>query len=132
MALSGMRNSCDNMLKNSSLARLAFSLEEIAKLVLDVPRDTAVVLLAGFGEERLQMPSYVTHQPRRDDFRKGTHGRRKFEDAEATQPVLAQEGGAFLGAIYGEEEKAQNSAEPVSRGRHGTSGNGRTTAAAQA
>jgi transposase len=27
------------------------------------------------------------------------HGRRKFEDAEATQPVLAVEGGAFLGAI---------------------------------
>jgi transposase len=35
------------------------------------------------------------------------HGRRKFRDAEATQPVLAREGGAFLGAIYGEEEKAQ-------------------------
>jgi hypothetical protein len=35
------------------------------------------------------------------------HGRRKFRDAEATQPVLAVEGGAFLGAIYGEEEKAQ-------------------------
>ena len=35
------------------------------------------------------------------------HGRRKFRDAEATQPVLAREGGAFLGAIYGGEEKAQ-------------------------
>lgn len=35
------------------------------------------------------------------------HGRRKFRDAEATQPVLAVEGGAFLGAIYGQEEKAQ-------------------------
>ena len=35
------------------------------------------------------------------------HGRRKFRDAEATQPVLAVEGGAFLGAIYGEEEKAR-------------------------
>ena len=35
------------------------------------------------------------------------HGRRKFRDAEDTQPVLAAEGGAFLGAIYGEEEKAQ-------------------------
>lgn len=35
------------------------------------------------------------------------HGRRKFRDAEATQPVLAVEGGAFLGAIYGEEDKAQ-------------------------
>jgi hypothetical protein len=35
------------------------------------------------------------------------HGRRKFRDAEATQPVLAPEGGAFLGAMYGEEEKAQ-------------------------
>jgi hypothetical protein len=35
------------------------------------------------------------------------HGRRKFRDAEATQPVLAREGGAFLGAIYGEEEKAR-------------------------
>jgi transposase len=35
------------------------------------------------------------------------HGRRKFRDAEATQPVLAVEGGAFIGAIYGEEEKAQ-------------------------
>ena len=35
------------------------------------------------------------------------HGRRKFRDAEATQPELAGEGGAFLGAIYGEEEKAQ-------------------------
>lgn len=35
------------------------------------------------------------------------HGRRKFRDAEDTQPVLAVEGGAFLGAIYGEEEKAR-------------------------
>ena len=35
------------------------------------------------------------------------HGRRKFRDAEATQPVLAREGGAFIGAFYGEEEKAQ-------------------------
>jgi transposase len=35
------------------------------------------------------------------------HGRRKFRDAEDTQPVLAVEGGAFLGAIYGEEGKAQ-------------------------
>lgn len=35
------------------------------------------------------------------------HGRRKFRDAEATQPVLALEGGTFLGAIYGEEEAAQ-------------------------
>ena len=35
------------------------------------------------------------------------HGRRKFRDAESTQPVLATEGGAFIGAIYGEEEKAQ-------------------------
>ncbi|MBE7478971.1 MAG: IS66 family transposase [Polyangiaceae bacterium] len=35
------------------------------------------------------------------------HGRRKFRDAEDTQPVLALEGGAFLGAIYGEEGEAQ-------------------------
>jgi hypothetical protein len=35
------------------------------------------------------------------------HGRRKFRDAEDTQPVLAVEGGAFIGAMYGEEEKAQ-------------------------
>ena len=35
------------------------------------------------------------------------HGRRKFRDAEATQPGLAKEGGAFIGAMYGEEEKAQ-------------------------
>ncbi|MDX2053254.1 MAG: IS66 family transposase [Polyangiaceae bacterium] len=35
------------------------------------------------------------------------HGRRKFRDAEDTQPVLAKEGGAFIGAMYGEEEKAQ-------------------------
>jgi transposase len=34
-------------------------------------------------------------------------GRRKFRDAEATHPVLAAEGGAFIGAMYGEEEKAQ-------------------------
>jgi transposase len=34
------------------------------------------------------------------------HGRRKFRDAEATQPLLAAEGGAFLGAMYGAEEKA--------------------------
>ena len=34
------------------------------------------------------------------------HGRRKFRDAEATQPVLAAEGGAFIGAIYGVEETA--------------------------
>lgn len=36
------------------------------------------------------------------------HGRRKFRDAEETQPILAAEGGAFIGAIYGEEEKAQS------------------------
>jgi transposase len=35
------------------------------------------------------------------------HGRRKFRDAEESQPTLADEGGRFLGAIYGEEEKAQ-------------------------
>jgi transposase len=35
------------------------------------------------------------------------HGRRKFRDAEDTQPILAAEGGAFVGAIYGEEENAQ-------------------------
>jgi transposase len=35
------------------------------------------------------------------------HGRRKFRDAEETQPVLSAEGGAFIGAMYGEEEKAQ-------------------------
>jgi transposase len=35
------------------------------------------------------------------------HGRGKFRDAEATQPVLAAEGGAFIGAMYGEEEKAR-------------------------
>lgn len=35
------------------------------------------------------------------------HGRRKFRDAEDTQPVLGAEGGAFVGAIYGEEEAAQ-------------------------
>jgi transposase len=35
------------------------------------------------------------------------HGRRKFRDAEATQPLLAAEAGAFIGAMYGEEEKAQ-------------------------
>ncbi|MCB9628394.1 MAG: IS66 family transposase [Sandaracinaceae bacterium] len=35
------------------------------------------------------------------------HGRRKFRDAQDTQPALAAEGGAFIGAIYGEEEKAQ-------------------------
>jgi transposase len=34
------------------------------------------------------------------------HGRRKFRDAEETQPVLAGEGGAFIGAMYGEEETA--------------------------
>jgi hypothetical protein len=35
------------------------------------------------------------------------HGRRKFEAAEATQPTLAVEGGAYIGAMYGEEEKAR-------------------------
>lgn len=35
------------------------------------------------------------------------HGRRKFRDAEATQPTLALEGGRFLGAMYGEEEAAR-------------------------
>jgi hypothetical protein len=33
-------------------------------------------------------------------------GRGKFRDAEETQPALAAEGDAFIGAIYGEEEKA--------------------------
>lgn len=35
------------------------------------------------------------------------HGRRKFRDAEETQPALAAEGGAFIGAMYGAEEEAQ-------------------------
>ena len=35
------------------------------------------------------------------------HGRRKSRDAEETQPLLAVEGGEFIGAMYGEEEKAQ-------------------------
>lgn len=37
------------------------------------------------------------------------HGRRKFRDAEATQPVLAKEGGAFVAAMYVAEESAQTS-----------------------
>ncbi len=35
------------------------------------------------------------------------HGRRKFRDAEHTQPVLAKEGGAFVAAMYVAEERAQ-------------------------
>jgi hypothetical protein len=35
------------------------------------------------------------------------HGRRRFRDAEATQPILAAEGGAFIAAMYHEENKAQ-------------------------
>ncbi len=35
------------------------------------------------------------------------HGRRKFRDAEQTQPLLAKEGGAFIAAMYVEEEQAQ-------------------------
>ncbi len=35
------------------------------------------------------------------------HGRRKFRDAEATQPILAAEGGAFISAMYLEESRAQ-------------------------
>jgi transposase len=35
------------------------------------------------------------------------HGRRKFRDAEQTQPVLAKEGGAFIAAMYVVEEAAQ-------------------------
>lgn len=35
------------------------------------------------------------------------HGRRKFEDAEATQPVLAAEGGGFIAAMYVEEARAK-------------------------
>lgn len=34
------------------------------------------------------------------------HGRRKFRDAEQTQPVLAEEGGAFIAAMYVAEEAA--------------------------
>ena len=35
------------------------------------------------------------------------HGRRKFRDAEATQPALAVEGGSFIGAMYAEEDTAR-------------------------
>lgn len=35
------------------------------------------------------------------------HGRRKFRDAEATQPTLAVEGGAFIAAMYAAEDEAQ-------------------------
>lgn len=34
------------------------------------------------------------------------HGRRKFRDAEATQPVLAAEGGAYVASMYVAEEEA--------------------------
>jgi transposase len=36
------------------------------------------------------------------------HGRRKFRDAEAVQPVLAAEGGAFIAAMYVAEQEARN------------------------
>lgn len=36
------------------------------------------------------------------------HGRRKFRDAEATQPTLAAEGGGFIAAMYVEEARAQD------------------------
>ena len=36
------------------------------------------------------------------------HGRRKFRDAEHTQPVLAKEGGAFIAAMFAAEEKAKS------------------------
>jgi transposase len=35
------------------------------------------------------------------------HGRRKFRDAEETQPALGAEGGTFIGAMYIEEAEAQ-------------------------
>lgn len=35
------------------------------------------------------------------------HARRKFRDAESAQPRLAVEGGAFIGAIYGQEAQAK-------------------------
>jgi transposase len=35
------------------------------------------------------------------------HGRRKFRDAEATQHVLAKEGGAFIAAMYVHEDEAK-------------------------
>src|SRR5690606_32428078 len=35
------------------------------------------------------------------------HGRRKFRDAEAVQPVLAKEGGAFIAAIFEAEARAR-------------------------
>ena len=42
------------------------------------------------------------------------HGRRKLRDAEATQPVLAAEGGRFIGAMYGELKftSSQQAPEP--------------------
>jgi transposase len=36
------------------------------------------------------------------------HGRRKFRDAEATQPLLAAEGGAFIAAMYVAEQDARD------------------------
>jgi transposase len=36
------------------------------------------------------------------------HGRRKFRDAEAMQPLLAAEGAAFISAMYVAEEDARN------------------------
>jgi transposase len=38
------------------------------------------------------------------------HGRRKFRDAEAVQPALAAEGGAFISAIYQAEAEARANA----------------------
>lgn len=36
------------------------------------------------------------------------HGRRKFRDAEETQPALAAEGGAFIAAMYAQEARAHD------------------------
>jgi hypothetical protein len=45
------------------------------------------------------------------------HGRRKFRDAKATQPVLATEGGALIAAMYIAEEEAKTAASSATRAR---------------
>lgn len=40
-------------------------------------------------------------------------GRRELRDAEHTQPVLAEEGGRFIGAMYGAEEEDKRCTDPI-------------------
>lgn len=74
---------------------------------IQVDGPTLTSLLAGMDFTASRRGRYRKNRHDERESRCNAHGRRTFRDAEETQPVLAIEGGEFIGVICGDEEKAQ-------------------------